>query len=130
MAKKTKTASIGKVFSSRRLKFPFEFSLKREEMSPEDLCVPDQALSIPELIERYSREQKPLPKKRDYDMDAVLEEYDSITIPFNVSREDALHLLDKTKAHIHKLEYAMRRSSEVPSEEVDASPKEQDAPAE
>lgn len=111
-----------------RIRMPYEHKHVYEDTSKMvDVCVPDQALSIPELLERYRRECKPLPRPVDYDIESVEKEYHDLQVPEHLSREDALHLMDLTKAHMAKLDYSLRKSSaespsEVPSEGGPAQP--------
>lgn len=79
------------------------------------ITVPDKALSIPEIIAQCVREQKPLPRPVDYDLEAVEQEYHDLVIPEHLSKEDALHLMGLTKAHMAQLEYKLRTAPEVSS---------------
>lgn len=83
-----------------------------------DVAVPDQALSVRELLDRYKRENKPLPDPVDYDVEALEMEYRDLVIPTSLTRADALHLMDLTKAHMNKLEYELRKKSESAPEGV------------
>lgn len=89
-------------------KFPFENEYPNEVNTGESLTIPDQALSVRELLERCVRENKPLPKPVDYDMDAIVQEYGDLIVPEHLSKEDALHLIKLTGAHVQKLEYRLR----------------------
>lgn len=82
----------------------------KEKTSNIDKCVPDQALSIPELLARCVAQGKAAPVAVDYDIESIEREYDDLVIPEQISRADALMLLERTKAHASKLEFAMRES--------------------
>lgn len=90
-----------------------ERKYKNDVVGDGDCCVPDQSLSIPELLRKCQRENKPLPKAVDYDIESLDREYDDLQIPENLSREDALHLLDRTKAHMSKLQYELRKEEQT-----------------
>ena len=112
---------------SRRYKLPDEYVHVHEPLSVVDKCVPDQSLTIPQLLEKYNREQKPLPEAVDYDTDSLEKEYSDLSIPYNLSKADALHFMDLTKAHMNKLEYHLRTldsagTSDVSSERPELSP--------
>lgn len=87
-----------------------------------DVCVPDQALSVREVLARYVREQKTLPVPVQYDIDSIEEQFESITIPQFVSREDALHLADKARSIIYSLEHASSNASKLAFETSNKPP--------
>lgn len=97
---------------SKFIKSIFDYEPPCLDMVNDDVCVPDQALSIREVLERYKRENKPLPTPVDYDISTVEKEYHDIQIPINLSRADALHLMDLTRAHMNKLEYQLRKTAD------------------
>lgn len=99
---------------NRRLKFPFEVVSPVEDTSTHvDVTVPDQAMSVKEVLERCVRENKPIPKPVEYDIEAIEREYDDLVIPEHLSREDALHLMSRTKSHLSKLEYALEEAKKA-----------------
>lgn len=93
-----------------------------EKLSNIDCCVPDQALSIPELLKKCQRENKPLPVAVDYDIDSITREYDDLIVPECISREDALHLQDLTRAHMAKLDYVLRNKAKQAQPEQTPAP--------
>lgn len=96
---------------AKRFKKPYEVVSPCEDTSTMiDVCVPDQALTIREILERCVRENKPLPPVPDYDIDSIDREYDDIVLPEFLSREDALHLMTRTKAQMADLEYRLREA--------------------
>lgn len=109
---------------SRFYRLPREYKHRPTDCSGWiDTCVPDQALSVRELLAKYSREQKPLPVAVDYDIDSVEKQYD-IELPNKLSRADALHLMDVTRRHMDELEYRLRETSKLA---VEASAKSKDS---
>ena len=112
----------------KRYKKPYQTKALAEDVSLHmDCCVPDQALSVRELLQRAIRESKPLPKQVDYDIDALVEEYKDLSVPEHLSKEDALHLMSITKAHMGELEFKIKLAQNLESEKQTEKPSESDS---